>query len=938
MWKSKYKGKVLLLALSSLSFIANSAPNESAIWFEKTDLSLDSRYRTVLLENGLRVITVDNDGPRNSMSIRMFIDAGSFQDLDDESGLAHFLEHMAFNGSTNVAEGEMISMLERHGLAFGADTNATTDMTNTSYRLDLPNANKDSINTALFLLRETASELDLDQGAIDRERKVIISEVRERQSADFDRHLDALDYIFSGTNLSRKIGLGTIKGMKKVTQKSLRNFYNTYYAPRNTTLILVGDVSHEVMLEYVKHHFSSWENLNFQPAVDPLLNLVLPSKPEAKAFVHPSSETRIELNFLENEAHRTWTKEEVVEYWLHLLGQMALDYRMANLSYDVNGRITSPSTHVKKVLGFMRLNQIAVTTATDDWQFGLTTIEQTLRQAAEYGFTPVEIQRQRESLINGLKDTTETERNASNYALADSAIDAIDDQRILVSSEMNFLNLSNAHHRLTDEAVNEAFRTRWASNPPRIYLTSPSAKNNLEQEMLSVYATSQKKKLDPFVDKAVTQFAYNEFGKPGKAQLVGTSSNTGIASYQFENGVMLNVKQTPYEENVVYLSVRVGNGKMSLTEAQYPLIQLYDGAMSTAGLKSHDMNDLRRIFAGTSIGLNSSVATTAFNSQQRVKKEDTFNQLKLITALMVDGGYREEAKLFLLQSMSNYLYSYQENPEAVLDFNIQAKLRGGDLRWAVPSIKELQAVSMRDLKSIVDNAVLNGPIEIAMVGDISQEEAINYVAQTFGALDIKANTAAVSNQVQFPQIKKEELTWYHKGEQNTAIASGYWSIPDARNTKQTVHFLLLETVLQQRLNREIREATGAAYSPLVSRLQSYDFENFGVINLKSNTTVDQVDEVFSAYKRVLKSLQSELITADELKRAVTPLVDSIKHEVNNNNHLFNLASIAQTSPELIAATQMRVQILKAATEQDILDTAKLIDIDNALQVKILPKK
>ena len=126
-----------------------------------------------------------NQRPQNQVLVRMAFDFGSAAEADDEQGLAHFIEHMAFNGTTNVPEGEMVKMLERLGLSFGADTNASTGYTQTQYKLDLPKADPALIERALFLMRETASEILFDPKAVDAERGVVISEMRERENFGF---------------------------------------------------------------------------------------------------------------------------------------------------------------------------------------------------------------------------------------------------------------------------------------------------------------------------------------------------------------------------------------------------------------------------------------------------------------------------------------------------------------------------------------------------------------------------------------------------------------------------------------------------------------------------------------------------------------------------------------------------------------------------------
>lgn len=931
------------IILSSFWFIylpSTFASNESPLWFTQTDVSLDPRYKSILLGNGLRVVTIENTSPKQRVSIRMFIDAGSFQEEGNESGLAHFLEHMAFNGSTNIPEGGMIPKLEELGLKFGVGSNAVTNMTNTVYQLDLPSNDTESVNTALFLLREIASELDLKKDAIERERNVIKSEIRERDSVWFKRSLDYLDYVYKGGNLSKKIGLGTISGVENVTQSRLKKFYQTYYSPSNTTLVLAGNIQHEDIIKKVKRYFSDWKNIKSQPAVDPSFNIVFPHETEVKIFSDPLIETRIELSFIEREQHQPVSKASVFENWVHSIGRNALISRLENLFYESDARITYPSVSSELSFDSIRMSQVGLTLRNGDWEFGLTTLEQQLRTVAKFGFSDQEINNQIEELEKRLKNNVETGGDESSITLVDRLVNAVDSGSAMISPESELSLFFETKGKLTSHSVNEAFRKRWSSQPPRIYLSTPSShQQGHEANLLEVYANSKMVQVNPYVDKKTTvPFAYQNFGKVGQAKLIGVSEYGYIHRYQFDNGVMLNVKSTDFEKNTVHISVRVGKGLMALTQKQFPLITLYNIGMSAGGLKEHDIQDLKLIFSNTSINLHSVVESNAFVSQSVVKKKDVFDQLKLFAALMIHGGYREQGKFFAIQMLSNYLNNYQGSPEQVEAYNIAYELHGRDLRWSQPTINELSAFSMSDLKPIIESAISSGPIEVGIVGDISQQEAIGYVAQTFGTLGVELVDTNSRYQIEFDKFKNREVTFHHKGEKTTALAAVYYSLPDARNTKQAIHFQILDNVIQQRLLSTIREELGASYSPYSEYWQSYDFKNFGYLALKTNTTVDQIDNIFEIYNKILVSLQHRKITDDELKRAKKVLSKKFELEKEINNYWLNLASKAQTYPDIIHTHEVTLKELSEATTENILTVARLINIDNILQVRVVPEK
>src|ERR1700678_3925548 len=163
-----------------------AGPSEK-VWPQSyaADLPPDPAMRFGTLPNGLRYVVMHNATPPGQASLRLRIGAGSLEETDAQQGLAHLLEHMAFDGSTHVPNGEMIKILERHGLAFGADTNASTSWDETVYKLDLPKDDEDTVDTSLMLLREVASELNLDQASIDKEKGVVLSEERLRDTPEY---------------------------------------------------------------------------------------------------------------------------------------------------------------------------------------------------------------------------------------------------------------------------------------------------------------------------------------------------------------------------------------------------------------------------------------------------------------------------------------------------------------------------------------------------------------------------------------------------------------------------------------------------------------------------------------------------------------------------------------------------------------------------------
>src|SRR5436190_14385264 len=176
-----------------------AAPQASGQWPQAhSDLRADPAIRFGTLPNGMRYAIRKQSIPPGQAALRLWIHTGSLMETDQQAGLAHFLEHMAFNGSKKVPEGDMVKILERLGLAFGADTNASTGFTETVYQLDLPKTDDDTVDTSLMLMREAASELLIAQDAMDRERGVVLSEERTRDGPQLHSLVDQLDFMLPG--------------------------------------------------------------------------------------------------------------------------------------------------------------------------------------------------------------------------------------------------------------------------------------------------------------------------------------------------------------------------------------------------------------------------------------------------------------------------------------------------------------------------------------------------------------------------------------------------------------------------------------------------------------------------------------------------------------------------------------------------------------------
>ncbi len=260
-------------------------------------MKADPDIRFGALPNGMRYAIRRQTIPAGQAAVRLWFDAGALDETDAQQGLAHFLEHMAFNGSKAVPEGDMVKILERLGLAFGADTNASTGFDETIYKLDLPKTDDETVDTALMLLREAAGNLTLDPAAVDRERGVVLSEERASDTPSTRVFKAGLEFQLRGQRMPQRYPIGKVDVLQNAPASQIADFYRRFYRPERAVLVVAGDFDPAAMEAKIRARFGDWK-AEGPAGVDPDLGKVEPRKTEAKLVVEPGTRLNVQITWV----------------------------------------------------------------------------------------------------------------------------------------------------------------------------------------------------------------------------------------------------------------------------------------------------------------------------------------------------------------------------------------------------------------------------------------------------------------------------------------------------------------------------------------------------------------------------------------------------------------------------------------------------------------
>src|SRR5438552_568112 len=306
-----------LLLASSAPLLAEQPPlKQPGRWAQDyTGRKADPSVRFGMLPNGLRYAIMHNETPSDGVAMRMRIGSGSLEERDEEQGLAHFLEHMAFRGSTNVADGDVVHMLERQGLQFGPDTNAFTAHDQTVYMFNFPRADRTALDTGLTLFREIGERLKLDPHAIDAERGVVLSEERLRDTPQYRSTKSDLSTVLDGTRVVSRWPIGQVETIKAADHDRLERFYRANYRPDNATIIVVGKIDPAAVEQQIRAKFSDWKPSGTPDSID--IGTPTGKKPIGE-FVSTGAPDQLSLNWVGPEDKRADTdaleREELVRH------------------------------------------------------------------------------------------------------------------------------------------------------------------------------------------------------------------------------------------------------------------------------------------------------------------------------------------------------------------------------------------------------------------------------------------------------------------------------------------------------------------------------------------------------------------------------------------------------------------------------------------------
>ncbi len=906
----------------------------------QSDVRADPDIRFGSLPNGMRYAIKRQAIPAGQAALRLRFDAGSLMETDAQQGLAHFLEHMAFEGSKAVPEGEMIKILERHGLAFGADTNASTNFDETVYKLDLPKTDDDTIDTSLKLLRESASELTISPAALDRERGVVLSEERVSDSPAYRVFKERLGFELQGQRMPNRLPIGKVDVLQKAQASQIADFYHHYYRPERATLVAVGDFDPAAMEAKIRSRFGDWKGVG--PAgPEPDLGKVQPRKADARLVVAPGVSLNLQVTWVRPPDLRPDRLAKRRSDLIEQLGFAVLNRRMSALARSPQPPFLGAAAFKANQGHSAEVTMLSVAAPADGWRQALASVDQEERRAVQYGVRQDELDReiaevraQTQQALSGVA----TRRPAQ---IADEIVGSLGDQEIVTSPAEDLAFLEATVKGLKADTVSAALKTAFAGEGPLIFMSTPKAVPGSESALLSEYASTQKVAVAAPTAPHEVAWPYATFGTPGSVAETKEITDLNTVFVHFDNGVRLTIKPTKFRDDEVLVRVNIGDGLQDLARDRQSLAW-FGNSLIEGGLKQIDNEDTERVLASKVYGARFAIGEDAFVLSGSTRTGDLPTEMQVLTAYVSDPGWRSEA-FKRQQTAGKTVHDQMEGTDGgVMSRELSGLLHAGDRRFTFPSREDIAKAQLSDLKDEIAPHLANDPVEVVIVGDITVEKAIDAVARTLGSLPARRAGVPVpqaQRAIGFPAANSQPTLLTHKGRADQAIGYVAWPTNDLwANPQQALNNDILGEIMDLRLIDELREAQGITYSPSVSYTHSLTWTGWGYLAASVEVPPAKLDGFFRDVSKIANDLRTKGVTADELDRAKKPRIERLEKSQVTNQYWLSELSGAQADPRRLDFIRHIIPGTERVTAEDVQRAAELVlKDDKAYKLEVEPQ-
>jgi zinc protease len=565
-------------------------------------LPINAQTHVTTLPNGLRSYVRVHHEPQQRASLRLVVNAGSVLEEDNERGYAHFVEHMAFNGTRLFKKQEIVQFIEGVGMRFGQHANASTGFDETIYTFEVPTNDPAVLEKSILMLQQLASDVSFDPAEVNSERGVVIEEWRLGRGANMRVFEKIFPVLFQGSRYAERLPIGTKDSLEKVTAENLRAFYKRWYRPDMMAVVAVGDFDAATVEGHIKKYFAPIPATPgparpSYPVPDHKETLVSIAKDKELA------ETSVSVFYKlppQQQSSRRDYRRSIVEGIYHRMVNARLEELARSDDPPFLGAGSARQPFVRTTDIFM---QLAATKA-DGIPRGLQALTREVERIDRHGFTAGELERQKVDILRDLERAVieKDKAHSGGYAdemvrnfLKNESMPGIDAELALTKEFLPTITLAEMN-RVASEWITDRNRVLVVQAPE-------AAPTPSESELRTLFAKTEAAPIGPYVDKVGAGPLMGALPKPGKIVKESQIAELGVTEWKLSNGVRVLIKPTDFKNDEVLLHARSPGGHSRTPDADYEAATYAAGVIGSSGVGNFGPTELRKMLAGKAVSV-----------------------------------------------------------------------------------------------------------------------------------------------------------------------------------------------------------------------------------------------------------------------------------------------------------------------------------------------
>jgi len=904
----------------------------------------DPAVKVGKLENGLTYYIRHNDKPAQRAEFYLATDVGAFQEEDDQDGLAHFLEHMCFNGTKNFPDKKLLDWLQSIGAEFGRNINASTGFEQTQYMLNnIPIVRESIIDSCLLVLHDYSHFVNCDQEEIDAERGVILEERRTRRDAGWRLFEKSLPYYYGDTPYARRTLIGGEEQLKTFKRESLVNFYRKWYNPDMQAVIVVGDFDVDMMEQKIKTIFSDipapevpTQKIEYKLPhnAEPLVGIL--TDPEAQS-------SSVEVIWKTEPLPKQFMNTDVA--YMNSIVKAYIRMIMSERFSDISSKPDSPFLGASFAIGGLCNTSDAVfgNVAFKDGQAipAFTAYMTELEKMKRFGFTEGEVKRATDNLLSSYEKAVEAASTRKNADLVRPLLNNFYDNKpymdpeteLAIGKQLCSMMTAPMLSQVVSQIIPEDNLIILYNGPEKEGLTNPT-----EQELLTVLKTVAEADIQANVEEVVNEPLVGQElkGSTVKKEKAGIHGST---VWTLKNGLKVIVLPTDYKKDQVIFTLEKDGGKNNipvedLTSFEDNIWQLY---LANTGVSKFSGTALPKMLAGKRVAASPYISGYSHGIKGQSAPKDLETAFQLAYLYYADPRFDEDEFKVGIQQIEAVFPNIKNTPDFKYGVELDKVLYDNN-----PRVVELneETLAKANLQTIEKNyrrlfSGVNGAT-LTIVGNVDINTLKPLVEKYFGSLS-KGKKSSVN--------KKEVIT-FAKGnvdktlelEMETPKSSvlQFYSAYMPIDTKTNVTLSIAKYILDMIYTKEIREKEGGTYGVGVAMAGHRSPQKRALIQVQFDTNPEQAEKLCGIAKDHLYKFVENGPTAEELAMAVENLKKNIPESRISNNYWLNVLS-TWDEHGIDYDTEYEAAV-NSITAEDVKTVLKaILDQNNFIEFKSMPK-